>query len=184
MDQAPAPKARRPAARGFEPDTDILVHSQDIAIPLRRRLDVPTEAAAIAATQVWSSQDSRKGRLLSRVFRPVPYRSYRLIATDTEWAVGDGPEIRGPILAILLLLTGRTGRLHRARRARHRGARGHARLSPHLGRRMSQAVFARNVGSSSAFDGRTPPTSNSAQSGFSARTFDYAYLACSFSLWA
>jgi uncharacterized protein (TIGR03083 family) len=87
---------------------DIIVHGQDIAIPLRRRLDVPTEAAAIAATQVWSSQDSRKGRLLSRVFRPVPYRSYRLIATDTEWAVGDGPEIRGPILAILLLLTGRT----------------------------------------------------------------------------
>jgi hypothetical protein len=43
-----------------------------------------------------------------KVFRPVPYRSYRLIATDTEWAVGDGPEIRGPILAILLLLTGRT----------------------------------------------------------------------------
>jgi hypothetical protein len=43
-----------------------------------------------------------------KVLRPVPYRSYRLIATDTEWAVGDGPEIRGPILAILLLLTGRT----------------------------------------------------------------------------
>jgi hypothetical protein len=42
------------------------------------------------------------------VFRPVPYRSYRLFATDAEWAVGDGLEIHGPILAILLLLTGRT----------------------------------------------------------------------------
>jgi hypothetical protein len=45
---------------------------------------------------------------MARVFRPLPYSSYRLIATDTEWSVGDGPEIRGPILAILLLLTGRT----------------------------------------------------------------------------
>ena len=45
---------------------------------------------------------------MARVFRPVPYQSYRLIATDTEWSVGEGPEIRGPILAIVLLLTGRT----------------------------------------------------------------------------
>jgi uncharacterized protein (TIGR03083 family) len=106
---------------------DIIVHGQDIAIPLRRRLDVPTEAAATAATQVWSCQASRKGRLLARVFRPVPYHSYRLIATDTEWSVGDGPEIRGPILAILLLLTGRTAGYTQlagpgARRSRPRSA--------------------------------------------------------------
>lgn len=87
---------------------DIIVHSQDIAIPLRRRLKVATEAAAIAATHLWSYQASGKGRRMARVFRPVPYQSYRLIATDVEWSVGDGPEIRGPILAILLLLTGRT----------------------------------------------------------------------------
>jgi uncharacterized protein (TIGR03083 family) len=67
---------------------DIIVHGQDIAIPLRRRLDVPTEAAAIAATQVWSSQDSRKGRLLSRVFRPVPYRSYRLMPPTRSGRLG------------------------------------------------------------------------------------------------
>ncbi len=28
-------------------------------------------------------------------------------ATDTDWSVGEGPEIRGPVLALLLLLTGR-----------------------------------------------------------------------------
>jgi hypothetical protein len=31
-----------------------------------------------------------------------------LRATDTDWAVGEGPEIAGPALALLLLSTGRT----------------------------------------------------------------------------
>jgi hypothetical protein len=30
-----------------------------------------------------------------------------LRATDTDWVVGDGPEVSGPALALLLLLTGR-----------------------------------------------------------------------------
>jgi hypothetical protein len=37
----------------------------------------------------------------------VPYEHYRLTATDTPWSVGEGLEIRGPILAILMVLTGR-----------------------------------------------------------------------------
>ncbi len=86
---------------------DIIVHGQDIAIPLRRHLEVATKTAAFAATQLWSYQASSRGRWMARVFRPLPYHSYRLIATDTEWSVGEGPEIRGPILAIVLLLTGR-----------------------------------------------------------------------------
>jgi uncharacterized protein (TIGR03083 family) len=87
---------------------DIVVHGQDIAVPLGRRLDVPPDAAAAAASRVWAGQASRKGRRMARVFRPLPYASYRFSATDTDWSVGDGPEVRGPILGILLLLTGRT----------------------------------------------------------------------------
>jgi uncharacterized protein (TIGR03083 family) len=87
---------------------EIIVHGQDMAIPLRRQLAVPAKAAAFTATQLWSYQASPKGRWMARVFRPVPFRSYRLIATDSEWSVGAGPEIRGPILAIVLLLSGRT----------------------------------------------------------------------------
>ena len=30
-----------------------------------------------------------------------------LTATDTSWSAGNGPEIHGPVLAILLVLTGR-----------------------------------------------------------------------------
>lgn len=81
---------------------DIVVHGQDIALPLGLALVVPVDAAAEAATRV-----STLGARMSSVFHPVPWRRHRLTATDTRWSVGDGPEISGPILAILLLLTGR-----------------------------------------------------------------------------
>jgi hypothetical protein len=36
-------------------------------------------------------------------------RGLRLVATDCDWSAGDGAEVRGPIGALLLLLTGRYG---------------------------------------------------------------------------
>ena len=36
---------------------------------------------------------------------------YRLIADDASWSAGQGQEIRGPIGALLLLLTGRPAAL-------------------------------------------------------------------------
>lgn len=87
----------------FEPLTDILVHGQDIAIPLHRDLEMPADAASAVAARVWS----QGGRGKARVFRSLPLHGYRLTATDVAWSVGEGPEIRGPISAILLLLTGR-----------------------------------------------------------------------------
>ena len=86
---------------------DIVVHGQDIAIPLSRELAVPVEVAATAATRVWSYRASRRERWKAGVFRPLPYERYGFTATDTSWSVGSGPEIRGPMLAILLVLTGR-----------------------------------------------------------------------------
>jgi uncharacterized protein (TIGR03083 family) len=84
-----------------EPLIDILVHGQDIAIPLGRKHDMPPDAAAIAATRVWTM----------RWPPPFPVRrqlaGYRLTATDTSWSVGEGPEVRAPIGAILLLSAGR-----------------------------------------------------------------------------
>lgn len=82
---------------------DILVHSQDIALPLGRRLDVDPRAAAEAATRVWSYAGSGK----ARVFRNIPLENLRFTATDTPWSAGAGRAIEGPIIAILLVLTGR-----------------------------------------------------------------------------
>jgi hypothetical protein len=35
----------------------------------------------------------------------------RLVATDTEWSHGSGPEVSGPIVALLLAMTGRKAAL-------------------------------------------------------------------------
>jgi len=79
---------------------DILVHGQDIAIPLGRRRDMPREAARAGAARVWS--------MGWPFWAARRLRGMRLTATDTAWTVGDGPEVQGPIDALLLLLTGRT----------------------------------------------------------------------------
>ena len=82
---------------------DYLVHAQDIAIPLGRHVAMPVDAAVIAAERVWAS---------SRMFHARKrFAGYRFIATDTEWAAGSGPEVTGPISALLLLLTGRSAGL-------------------------------------------------------------------------
>jgi uncharacterized protein (TIGR03083 family) len=86
---------------------DILVHSQDIAMPLGRRLDVDPAAAAVAATRVWSYSGGSK----AKVFKKIPFEGFRLSATDVAWCVGAGREITGPIVAILLVLTGRLAAL-------------------------------------------------------------------------
>lgn len=91
----------------LEPLIDILVHGQDIAIPLGRDLPVPPRAAAAAATRVWSS----RGTALGKVFDALPLEAYRLSATDIDWSVGAGPIVEGPIGALLLILTGRRAAL-------------------------------------------------------------------------
>jgi uncharacterized protein (TIGR03083 family) len=87
----------------FEPLIDILVHGQDIAIPLGRDLPVPASAAAAAASKVWTSRGGPKGK----VFDNLLLGDYRLSATDLDWSVGQGPVVEAPIGALLLLLTGR-----------------------------------------------------------------------------
>ena len=81
---------------------DILVHAQDIAIPLGIDFPTPPDAGAAAATRIWElrwpiwfAAERRLG-------------SFTLTATDADWTIGTGPQIAGPISAILLLLTGRT----------------------------------------------------------------------------
>jgi uncharacterized protein (TIGR03083 family) len=86
---------------------DILVHAQDIAMPLGRRLEIDSQAAAVAATRVWSYSGGSK----AKVFKQIRLESFRVSATDVTWAVGTGREITGPIVAILLLLTGRLAAL-------------------------------------------------------------------------
>src|SRR5262249_53792441 len=85
--------------------TDILVHGQDITIPLGRGQDIPPRPAAVAATRVrtmpWPP--------------PLPaarkVAGFRLTATDTSWSFGEGPRVSGPMGALLLVCAGRLAAL-------------------------------------------------------------------------
>jgi uncharacterized protein (TIGR03083 family) len=78
---------------------DILVHGQDIAIPLGIPRDMPNDAVLAGIERAWTI-----GWLLG-VNRSLKRFTYT--ATDVDWTAGDGPEVAGPAAAILLLLTGR-----------------------------------------------------------------------------
>ncbi|MGI5130247.1 maleylpyruvate isomerase family mycothiol-dependent enzyme [Pseudonocardia sp. CA-107938] len=92
-----------PSVTYHETAIDYLVHGQDMALPLGRALPMPGRLAALAADRVWSS-----GRMFHARRR---YAGYRFVADDVDWAVGEGREVRGPIGALLLLLTGRVAAL-------------------------------------------------------------------------
>lgn len=83
---------------------DTLVHFQDITIPLGRHHDMPLDAAR-------ESADHASGRRASFFRVNKKLAGFRLEATDTDWASGHGAAVRGPIAALLLLLTGRPAAL-------------------------------------------------------------------------
>jgi uncharacterized protein (TIGR03083 family) len=81
---------------------DVLVHFQDIAVPLGRDHQMPLGPAHEAVQHAWRSVAFRAKRRLS---------GFRLEATDTDWTAGEGQTLRGPVQALLLLVTGRTAAL-------------------------------------------------------------------------
>ena len=86
-----------------EPLIDVLVHGQDITLPLGRTRPMPTTAAVAAAQRVWDlGFPFRARRRLAGL---------RLSATDADWAVGSGAPVEGPIAALLMLVTGRRATL-------------------------------------------------------------------------
>jgi uncharacterized protein (TIGR03083 family) len=96
-------RKKAPGVSHLEPLIDVLVHGQDIAIPLGRTRPVPTQAAMAAADRVWPDLFPwRAARKLG---------GFRFAATDGTWSAGDGQLVEGPIGAILLLLTGRDAAL-------------------------------------------------------------------------
>jgi uncharacterized protein (TIGR03083 family) len=87
----------------LDPLVDVLVHTQDIAVPLGRERAMPVDAAVAAADRVWSMgfPFGARRRLTG----------LRLEATDADWARGAGVLVSGPIAVLLLVLSGRRARL-------------------------------------------------------------------------
>jgi uncharacterized protein (TIGR03083 family) len=88
-----------PGTKPMDPLVDMLVHGQDITVPLDIDRAMPQDAAVAGSTHVWS-----KGFPFSARKR---FRGYRVEATNAPFATGEGAVVRGPIEAVLLALTGR-----------------------------------------------------------------------------
>lgn len=78
---------------------DIVVHGQDIAVPLGIDRPIPAPAAIAVANHLWRMR-----------FPMSPSRGlagFRLVADDADFAVGTGSELRAPIRDLVLVLSGR-----------------------------------------------------------------------------
>lgn len=92
-------RRKAPFVTELEPLLDILVHSQDICVPLGIDHPMPVDAAVAAADRVLSLRGPM------RLWDPPG--GVRLVATDADWAYGDGVEKQASIQSHLLTLTGR-----------------------------------------------------------------------------
>jgi uncharacterized protein (TIGR03083 family) len=94
---------RRLALAGeLDPLNDLLVHSQDLWIPLGRGRELPVGRALPCLRHVWAAPF---------VGAAKRFAGLRLLATDADWTAGEGPEVRGPVGALLLAANGRVAGL-------------------------------------------------------------------------
>jgi uncharacterized protein (TIGR03083 family) len=78
---------------------ETVVHSEDIRRPLGIKHEVPTDALTRVA-------DFYKGsNLIIGAKKRIDGLTLR--ATDTGWSTGSGPEVSGPLLSLVMVMTGR-----------------------------------------------------------------------------
>jgi uncharacterized protein (TIGR03083 family) len=78
---------------------EVIVHAEDIRRPLGISHEYPTHAVIRVA-------DSYKGSNLV-IGAKKRIAGLRLRATDADWTHGEGPEVAGPMIALLLAMAGR-----------------------------------------------------------------------------
>ena len=86
------------ASSPMDPLMDLVVHAQDIARPLRTPYVSPPEVVAASLEYVATNRFMGGPRRLAGI---------RLVSTDTGWTLGEGAELRGPDIDLLLVAAGR-----------------------------------------------------------------------------
>ena len=78
---------------------ETIVHSEDIRRPLGIKHEYPMEAV------VQTADFFKNSNLIIGTKRRITGLTLR--ATDAQWSTGSGPEVAGPMLALLMAMTGR-----------------------------------------------------------------------------
>jgi uncharacterized protein (TIGR03083 family) len=89
---------RFPGSTPMDPLMDLVVHAQDVARPLDRRHVSPPDVVAACLAYVATNRFMGGPQRLAGV---------RLVSADTGWTSGDGAELRGPDVDLLLVAAGR-----------------------------------------------------------------------------
>ena len=78
---------------------EVVVHGEDLRRPLGLTAPLDADAANACLTMYTKASFPVGGK--KRI------GGLRLVSTDTGWTYGEGPEVRGPAMALLLAMTGR-----------------------------------------------------------------------------
>jgi uncharacterized protein (TIGR03083 family) len=98
-----APRTSAPPGPKVTWLAEAVIHGEDIARPLGKRIEVSPAALATVAEFCRGSTPLLHGKQRSA--------GLRLRATDIDWTVGEGPEVSGPAAALILAITGRSSAL-------------------------------------------------------------------------
>ena len=96
-------RAKPPGFGSEAPLSEVLVHGQDIRIPLG--LDDTSATESWAAILDFLVMPKARRGFVSRSLQ-----GFRFVASDVDWAHGTGDEVRGPVVALALAMMGRRAR--------------------------------------------------------------------------
>lgn len=94
---------RKPPGPPYVALGEIIVHSEDIYRATGQRRDHPAEHLAALAPMYVKTRAPLNGKKRTA--------GLKLRATDLDWTHGDGPEVSGPAISLILAMTGRKGAL-------------------------------------------------------------------------
>jgi uncharacterized protein (TIGR03083 family) len=94
---------RKPPGPGYVALGEIMVHGEDIRRALGAKGDHPADHLTTLAESY-----KKTGAPLRAKKRLV---GLKLTATDVDWSTGEGPEVRGPCMSLILAMVGRQGAL-------------------------------------------------------------------------
>jgi uncharacterized protein (TIGR03083 family) len=94
---------RKPPGPAYVALGEIMVHGEDIRRALGSKGEHPADHLTTLAELYRGTRAPLHGKRRSA--------GLRLVATDTGWSAGDGPEVSGPTMSLILAIVGRKGAL-------------------------------------------------------------------------